>query len=158
MIKNFLLKLVITGIAIIALAFIIIGLTVPLPIPLGEVLVVFSSLVLLAIIGSIYGFYAISDLYLDEANGILTAKARFREKVMPLKDMEIFGYDVRVASNAGLTIYTNLGTIRAYSTTKNWLAAYRLFKIKNFNRANKFVEDVNRWGIDSFDPNNPEEP
>jgi len=70
--------------------------------------------------------------------------------------MEIWGYQISDTAD-GLSVDTNLGTIYAHNTTKNWLATYRLFRIKDFNRAAKFVEDVNRWGLNTFNPDNPEE-
>ena len=97
-----------------------------------------------------------ADLYLDETNGILTVMKLFKERTVPLKDLEIKRYTV--GSHGIMRIYTNMGNIRVYFVIKNWRIFCKLFEARNPKLIEPFLKDVKqRNGGYSFDPNTPEE-
>ena len=81
----------------------------------------------------------VADLRLDEANGILTIRMLFREKTVPLKDLEIKGHQKE--KNGHIQLFTGTGTISIFGTTKNRRVLSALLKAENVEPTDQSVED-----------------
>ena len=90
----------------------------------------------------------VADLYLDKANGTLIIMTLFKEKTVPLKDLEIKGYHFW-PSWSGAKLHTSIGSIPVYYTAKNCRAIFNLLLAKGYPHMDRFLEAVNNnnWGI-----------